>query len=242
MTGRAPTSHTAVIVQARMSSSRLPGKVLADLAGKPLLAHVLQRCLAIPLVDVVCCATVEGDEGDEIASVAERLGTVVMRGSREDVLDRYFRAAQALDAAVVVRVTSDCPLIDPNVCGQVLQLLHESGSDIACNNMPPSWPYGLDCEAFTFRWLERAAQEATASDDREHVTPFIRRHPEARKANLVGPGGSAARLHWTIDYPADLRFMRDLFAHLPDGPEGFDYRLPLALFQSERWPLPDGPL
>lgn len=227
------SSRTAVIVQARMTSTRLPGKVLADLAGKPVLAHVLQRCLAIPGVHAVCCATVDGSEGDQIATLAESLGVVVTRGSRDDVLDRYFRAALTVHADTVVRVTSDCPLIDPNLCGRVLSLLHQSGADLACNNMPPTWPYGLDCEAFTFAWLERAARQAVKPADREHVTPFIRNHPEARKVNLPGPTDYGTRQRWTVDYPEDLQFMRKLFARLPEGPESFDYRIPLELLRRD---------
>jgi spore coat polysaccharide biosynthesis protein SpsF (cytidylyltransferase family) len=120
-------------------------------------------------------------------------------------------------------------LVDPEVCGQVLRLLRDSGSDLACNNMPPSWPYGLDCEAFLVSWLERAAREAVNPFDREHVTPYIRSHPEARKANLVGPGGAVARQRWAVDHPEDLEFMRNIFAQLPRGPEGYDYRYPLRL-------------
>ena len=151
---------TAVIVQARMSSTRLPGKVMLELAGRSVLSHVLERCQAIPGTDVVCCATVTGRDGDPIAAEAESCGAAVFRGKEMDVLDRYYRAAQSLKASTILRVTSDCPVIDPQICGRVLDLLHREEADYACNNMPPSWPHGLDCEAFSFAWLERAAREA----------------------------------------------------------------------------------
>jgi spore coat polysaccharide biosynthesis protein SpsF (cytidylyltransferase family) len=216
-----------------MSSTRLPGKVLEDLGGRPVLEHVLQRCRTIPGIDVVCCATVEGGEGDPIEALATRMGAAVTRGSREDVLSRYDGAASALDADVVVRVTSDCPLIDPSVCGRVLALLLETGAALACNNMPRTWPHGLDCEAFTSEWLQRAANEASEPFQREHVTPFIRDHPDARVVNLEGPGGDVATQRWTLDTSADLRFLRALFGRLPEDPASFDYRVPLGLVSTD---------
>ncbi len=208
-------SGIAVIVQARMGSTRLPGKVMMDLAGRSVLARVLERCAAIPGIRALCCATVEGAAGDPVAAEAERCGAAVFRGSEQDVLDRYFQSARWLGAQTVMRVTSDCPLIDPAVCGEVLALLAREGADYACNNSPPSWPHGLDCEVFTFAWLERAAREAERPSEREHVSPFIRNHPEARKANLAGPGEHTAGHRWTLDTGADLRFLRALFARLP---------------------------
>lgn len=221
---------TVVIVQARMGSTRLPGKVMCKLAGNTVLGHVLERCAAIPGIDSVCCATVEGADGDTVAAEAERCGAVVYRGSEADVLDRYYRAARGLSAASVIRVTSDCPLIDPDVCGQVLRLL-DADIDYACNNLPPSWPLGLDCEAFTFEWLERAAREARRPSEREHVTPYLRKHPRVRSANLAGPGGGCTEHRWTLDTPADLAFMTRLFALLPQGRAGWDYRVPLAIVE-----------
>ena len=226
-------SGTAVIVQARMGSTRLPGKVMLELAGKTVLAQVLERCAAVPGVDLVCCATVEGPDGDPVAAEAARCGAEVFRGSEDDVLDRTYRAAKEQRAEIVLRVTSDCPLIDPAVCGQVLALRVREDADYACNNMPASWPHGLDCEAFSFAWLERAASEARKPSEREHVSPFIRNHPDSRKANLPGPGGTGVRHRWTLDTPADLDFLRALFARLPVGRESWDYRVPLALVEQD---------
>jgi len=224
---------TAVIVQARMASTRLPGKVLETLRGETVLAHVLERCHAIAGADAVCCATLAGSEGDPVAAEAARCGAAVFRGSESDVLERYHGAAACLDAEVVLRVTSDCPLIDPEICAQVLRLRQAEQADYACNNMPPSWPHGLDCEAFTFEWLERSVREASKPSEREHVTPYMRSHPEARKSNLAGPGGEAASYRWTLDYQDDLEFMRAMFARLPAGPSGWSYLVPLAIIAAE---------
>jgi spore coat polysaccharide biosynthesis protein SpsF (cytidylyltransferase family) len=226
-------SRTVVVVQARMGSTRLPGKVMMDLAGQSVLAHVLERCAAIPGVERVCCATVEGAEGDPVAAEAARRGAEVFRGSEQDVLDRYHGAAGELGSDIVMRVTSDCPLIDPAICGEVLALRARLDADYACNNMPPSWPHGLDCEAFTFAWLARAAKEARKPSEREHVSPFIRNHPDATKANLAGPGGAVLGHRWTLDTQADLDFLRALFERLPPGAASWDYRVPLDLVEQD---------
>lgn len=208
---------TAVIVQARFGSTRLPGKVLKSLAGHSVLEHVLHRCQAITGVDTVCCAIPNTSESDEVALCAQRCGVQVFRGSEHDVLDRYYQAARWLNADVVMRVTSDCPLIDPSVCNAVLQLRTEHDTDYACNNMPRTFPHGLDCEAFTFVALEQAAKEATDPFSREHVTPWLRTHHMVSRCNLIREGlGASPRL--TIDYPEDFEFFTALFAKLPAWP------------------------
>jgi spore coat polysaccharide biosynthesis protein SpsF (cytidylyltransferase family) len=209
---------TAAIVQARWASTRLPGKVLRPLRGRTVLAHVLGRAARIPGVDVVCCAVPDDVSSDPIAAEARAAGAVVFRGSETDVLGRYHGAAETVRANTVLRLTSDCPLLDPELCGRVLALLHERKADFATNNMPPSWPHGVDCEAFPAPVLARAAAEARAPYDREHVGPWMRREPGLLRVNVTGPGGPAARLRWTLDYPEDYDFLVALFAHLPAWP------------------------
>ena len=211
-------TKTAIIVQARMGSSRLAGKVLEDLAGHTVLSHVLHRCRMVPGVDVVCCATIDDPSCDAIAAETEAAGAEVFRGSEADVLDRYYRAAREIGCDVVMRVTSDCPLIDPEVCGRVLRLREDANADYATNNMPPSWPHGLDCEAFTIAALEAGHQAAKDPYEREHVTPWLKHQESLCRVNLAGPGGAAARNRWTLDYPEDLEFFRALFAKLPSWP------------------------
>ena len=134
------TAREVVIIQARMGSTRLPGKVLMDLAGRTVLNHVLRRCSAIPGIAAVVCATTVKPEDDPVAAEASRLGIAVYRGDETDVLGRYLEAARSVDAEVVLRVTADCPLIDPAVCRAVLDLREREHADYAANNMPPSWP------------------------------------------------------------------------------------------------------
>ncbi len=210
-------SVTAAIVQARAGSMRLPGKVFKELGGTTVLAQVLRRCLAIEGADVVCCATTEAAEDDAAAHEAARLGVEVFRGSQDDVLGRYYRAARALGADVVLRVTADCPLIDPQVSAAVLRLRAEAGVDFAANNLPPSWPLGLDCEAFTMPALRRAAATAKAPHEREHVSRWMKTSPSITRGNLEGPGGALAGQRWTLDYPEDYAFLAALFDRLGAG-------------------------
>jgi spore coat polysaccharide biosynthesis protein SpsF len=216
--------RTSCIVQARVGSTRLPGKVLELLGDAPVLEHVLRRCQAIAGVDDVVCATVEGSDGDAVAELAEDLDVAVYRGSERDVLARYHGAAHAVGAEIVLRVTSDCPLIDPEVCAAVLKLRAEAEADYAANNMPPTWPHGLDCEAFTIEALDEAAATATAPEDHEHVTPWIRRNRAFHRVNLAGPGGELTAQRWTLDYPEDLAFLRALYERLPRGCAGRSWR------------------
>lgn len=216
--------RTAVIIQARYGSSRLPGKVLKDLRGRTVLSHVLERCNAITGVDDVVCAVSEDRESDAVAAEAARAGVHVFRGSESDVLQRYRDAALSVQAEAVLRVTSDCPLIDPQLCGRVLNLVTEQGYAAGCNNVEHSWPHGLDCESFQLSWLERAAAEAGRPSDREHVSPWIRRHPDVTLGYVSGPGGEAASWRWTLDTPADFRCLTAIFAELPEGPDGWSWQ------------------
>ena len=201
----------AVIVQARFGSSRLPGKVLMNLGGRPALASVLDRCARIPGIDTVVCAVPDDAKSDAVAAVAQTCGVGVFRGSERDVLERYDGAARLVGASIIMRVTSDCPLIDPDIAGAVLALFEETGADYACNNMPPLWPHGLDCEVFRAEHLARAARESVAPHDREHVTPWLRRNSHLRRVNLDGPGGGVERQRWTLDYPEDYAFFAALW-------------------------------
>lgn len=223
----------AIIVQARINSTRLPGKVFKTLAGCTVLEHVLKRCQAIEGVDVVCCAVPKAGENDPVADVAEHLGVHVFRGSEDDVLDRYYQAARELKADTVMRVTSDCPLIDPKVCSQVLDLFRREKADYATNNMPPSWPHGLDCEVVSFAWLERSAHEATKKFEREHVTQYVRNHAEAKLVNLPCPEEGVSELRWTIDNKADYAFFTEMYARLPVGADAWDWRVPLEIIRAE---------
>lgn len=224
--------RTAVVVQARRASSRLPDKVLLDLQGRSILSHVLGRCKRIPGADAVVCAIPDSPGHEALAVEATRLGATVFAGSEEDVLGRYLGAARTVGADIVLRVTSDCPLIDPEVCGQVLDLRRRMDADYAANNLPPSWPHGLDCEAFTLATLQAANDHARPGPEREHVTPWIRANSAYRRVDLPGPGGAAVGERWTLDHPEDLAFLRAL-AGVADGDLGdLDWRAVTALLDA----------
>ena len=200
----------AVIAQARMGSIRLPGKVLKTVGGRTVVAHVLSRAQAIEGVHAVCCATTTDHADDEIAEQAARIGCLIYRGSPDDVLDRYTKAAVMLDASIILRITCDCPLLDPLVCAELIHLRQSTQADYAANNFTASWPHGLDCEIFTIAALRQADAAGHTPHEREHVTPWMRRSPDLVKANLEGPGGDAAAMRWTLDYPEDLTFLQAL--------------------------------
>jgi spore coat polysaccharide biosynthesis protein SpsF len=225
--------RVATIIQARMGSTRLPGKVLLDLGGRTVLARVMERALAIPGCDLVACAVPDSPDDDPVAEEAARCGVVVTRGSTHDVLDRYWRAAQTVQADAVMRITSDCPLIDPAVCGELIARWTASGAGYGSINMPPTWPHGLECEVFSFGWLERAAREAVKPSEREHVSPFIREHPDVVAMNMPGPGPETVRHRWTLDHADDLAFLRALWPRLPVGPAGWDWRVPFGIVEAD---------
>ncbi len=227
------SARAVVIVQARLGSSRLPGKVLETLNRRTVLRRVLERCTAMEGIAAVCCAVPEGGSDDPVAEEALACGVAVTRGPENDVLQRYYQAAREWKADVIVRVTSDCPLIDPAIASQVLRLVTEGGADYACNNVPPSWPHGLDCEAFRFDWLERAHAEAELPSEREHVTPFLRNHAETKKLVLPGPGGKLTEHRWTLDTASDLQFLKALFERMPEGRESYAYSCPLSIVEKD---------
>jgi UDP-2,4-diacetamido-2,4,6-trideoxy-beta-L-altropyranose hydrolase len=208
-------TKTVAIIQARFGSTRLPGKVLKPLGSGIVLDQAIQRCRAIPSIDAVVIATTDLDEDGAIVAAAERAGALVHRGSSEDVLSRYAGAANRSDADIVLRVTSDCPLIDPGICERVIRLRAEMAADYASNNMPRLYPHGLDCEVFTREALDRADRTATAGYDREHVTPWLRRTADLTRASVVGPGWPAVQQRWTLDFPEDYDFFAALFPLLP---------------------------
>ena len=204
-------------MQARTGSTRLPGKVMMPLAGHTVLEEVLCRCRAMPGIDVVVCAIPEGPRDDALIALAEGSGAVVVRGSESEVLDRYAKAAETVGANIVMRITSDCPLIDPEICGSVLRLRASEAADYASNVLEPSYPKGLDCEVFTATALAEAAAKASEVPDREHVTPWLIRAPHLKRVNLHSGDPRLARMRWTLDYPEDLAFVRAVFAALPTG-------------------------
>lgn len=207
---------TVAIIQARMGSTRLAGKVLKDLGGMPVLAWVVRAAQAAHGVDEIWVATSSAGVDDEIEGWCKSSKVPCFRGSEADVLGRFAGAAKASGADIVIRLTADCPLLDPAVIGQTIRLRAVTGADYASNVDPPTWPDGVDCEVFTAKALLAAASEATRQTDREHVTPFLRNNRDRFSAeNLVSPLPGLAAERWTLDTQEDLAFLRAVAAELP---------------------------
>lgn len=215
--------RTIAIIQARMGSTRLPGKVLKPLGGRSVLSQVIRRVGACPGLTEVVVATTTHAEDDAIVAESERCGVETFRGDRDDVLSRYYLAAKAHEASLVVRVTSDCPLFDPTLLGAMLAAYHAGEApDYLSNTLERRYPRGLDAEIFTFAALERAHREATKPYEREHVTPHLYQHPERFSVRQYAPGGEDhSALRWTLDTPEDFTFLSAVYDVL--GPDGASF-------------------
>ncbi len=220
------------IVQARMGSSRLPGKSLQDLGGEAVLNRVLGRVQRMRKVHQMLVATTEKSEDDVIAEAACQNGAAVFRGSEEDVLDRYYRAACSCRAEVVVRITADCPLIDPELSDQVTERFLTERPDYASNVLERTYPRGLDTEVMTFAALERAWQAASKPYQRIHVTPYLYQHPESFKLLSVRGKKDHSQHRWTLDTPEDLRFLQAVYARLGKK-QDFTWHDVLSLLERE---------
>jgi spore coat polysaccharide biosynthesis protein SpsF len=274
--------NTLTIIQARMSSSRLPGKVLMDIAGRPMLQRVVERALAAKSSDGVIIATTSDPSDDILEQFCQKQGYTCYRGSLSDVLDRYYQAALQSRADVIVRLTADCPLIDPRMIDltvsaflsltldQLFETIPASKAlipnnsslftvefDFCANRLPPPWkrtlPIGLDIEVCSFAALERAWKEARELHQREHVMPYLYEGvtfskqqnisktgwymdqgstPRGFKIGLLNHHPDYGSLRWTVDTPADLEFVRQVYAHFI-GEAPYDWQAVLALLQKQ---------
>ena len=217
-----------------MGSTRLPGKVLADISGVPMLEHVVRRVRDAKTVDEVMLATTVSAGDDAIVEFCSKRKIACFRGSEEDVLDRFYQAAQTASAAIVVRITCDCPLIDPAVIDRVVRVVKDGDSDYATNTLRYTYPDGLDVEAFTFTALRRAWKEATKPSQREHVTPFLRTEDGIRRCNVENDTDLSGRNYrWTVDTAGDLEFIRAVYGAFEPP---WDFRLGNILDLLDREP------
>ncbi len=224
------------IIQARMGSTRLPGKVLLDLAGEPMLARNVIRVCNAKLIDEVVVATTTKFADDDIVALCAQRSWPCFRGSEEDVLDRYYQAAIRVNANVIVRITSDCPLIDPGLIDQVVRAYQASPHvDYASNILQPrTFPRGLDTEAFGFDVLERLWHEDTNPATREHVTMFIHKNLPAFHTRGITHVKDFSRLRWTVDTEEDLVLIRKIYEHF--GNDAFSWKNVLSLLdQNPDW-------
>src|ERR1700761_759853 len=204
------------VLQARMSSTRLPGKVMADVAGAPMILRPIERLRRAPRLDRIAVATSTAPSDDGLAAMLALHDIPVHRGPLDDVLARYMGALGAFGPAeVLVRLTADCPLADPDVIDATVSLLVERGLDYAANTPAHrTYPKGLDVEVMRAEALLRAAREAKDPYEREHVTPYLYRHPEMFRQDFVSQAADEGEVRWTVDRPDDLEFVRAVYAAL----------------------------
>lgn len=225
------TERTVAIIQARMGSTRLPGKVMLPLLGEPVLTHILRRAERARSLDEVVVATTTLPEDEAIVELAEAAGRPVVRGSATDLLDRYLAAARDNDAEVIVRITSDCPLIDPELIDLVVDAFRANDVDYASNMLRPfTFPQGLAVEVVRRAALERAGREDRDPAWREHATPYIYRHPELFSLHRVAADRDHAERRWTLDTPDDYALIERIYEAI--GRDDFDWREALAVVEA----------
>lgn len=216
------STDTVIIVQARMTSTRLPGKVLLSIAGRPMLAYQLERLRRVHRATRVVVATTTNATDDPIVSVAATCGVACTRGSEMDVLGRFAQAARQAGASVIVRATADCPLIDPQIVDEAIGAFLETPAryDYVSNMLEPTYPYGMAVEVFSAEALAAADAEATDEAEREHVTPFIYWRPERFRLRSLRMEPDLSSHRWTVDTREDFelvsRILETLYPRKPN--------------------------
>jgi len=206
-------------IEARMTSSRLPGKPLLPAAGMPMLEHLVRRLRAVPSIDAIVLATTVNTADAPLLELAERLGIVAFRGDEEDVMQRVIGAATSVGADVVVEITGDCPIIDPEIVEQTIRMFNAHKADYVSNAMVRSYPDGMDTQVFRLETLKRSAEMTNEWLDREHVTLHIRNHPELfTQVHLVAP----PEIHWpelglTLDERSDYELLKQIIEYFEIG-------------------------
>jgi spore coat polysaccharide biosynthesis protein SpsF len=223
---------TIAVVQARMGSTRLPGKIMLDLAGKPMLARDVERIRRAKNIDDIVISTTTSFEDDRIISLCREYGWNFFRGSGNDLLDRHYQTAREFDALIVVRITSDCPLIEPVIIDRIIEKFLElkPGIDYVSNVFPlRTFPRGLDTEVISISALERCWKEDTNPASREHVTPYIHHNPEKFRISEINNECDLSCMRWTVDTPEDYDFVNRIYHHFGDN--GFSWTDVLDLLQ-----------
>lgn len=220
------------ILQARVSSSRLPGKVLKQILGRPMLERQIERLRRVTAVDQLVIATSSEASDDPLEKLCGELGVDCFRGSLNNVLDRFYQAALPHQPDHIVRLTGDCPLTDPDVIDKLVAFYLEGKYDYASNTIEPTFPHGLDAEIFSYQALMKAWQEATLPSQKEHVTLFIDSQPELFKIGVYKRSPDLSHLRWTVDEPEDFEFVSKVYEKLYPGNPEFTTEDVLALLQA----------
>jgi spore coat polysaccharide biosynthesis protein SpsF len=216
-------NNICIIMQARMTSQRLPGKVLIKISGKPIITLILERMRACNNISDIILAIPDTEQNDILEEYAKRINCHFFRGSENDVLSRYYRAAEAFNVDTIVRITSDCPLVDPKIIDEMIENYLNSSFDYLAVGIEGNYPRGLDAEVFSFETLKKVNTEAHLGYEREHVTPYIYGHPELFKIHFLEARGKLKRpdLRLTVDTEEDLQLMREVFRNLYNNEDIF---------------------
>ena len=206
--------NIGAIIQARMGSTRLPGKILTKIADKPMLWHVIQRTAESSLMNKIIIATTTNSADDCIVDFANSFDILFFRGSEGDVLDRFYRTAKSFCIDAIVRITPDCPLIDPKIVDKVIKRFLIGNLDYISNVHPPTYPDGLDIEVFSFETLKKVWKEAKKASEREHVTPYILNHHRMFRISNIENEVDLSYMRWTVDEERDLKFVKEIYKRL----------------------------
>jgi spore coat polysaccharide biosynthesis protein SpsF len=210
------------ILQARMSSTRLPGKVMLPILGVPALQQQIRRIQNSMLIDKLIVATSDDESDTVIADLCQKIDVACFRGPLDDVLDRFYQAAKTYEPLHIVRLTGDCPLCDSGIIDEVIQYHLDGDFDFTSNALPPTFPDGLDVEVIRYNLLEDAASNATTNRQREHVTPYIREQADTHVGNYTN-SKDLSSLRWTLDYQDDYEFIIKVYEHLYKLNPEFNY-------------------
>ena len=202
------------IIQARLSSTRLPGKILKKVVNKTLLEHIIERIKYSKYIDNIIVATTKNKIDNQICQLLNKIGISYYRGSEEDVLERYYQTAIKFGCEYISRVTADNPFVDPKVTDQVIKMFMKEKLDFAYNDKPPTYPEGINAEIFTFKALQKAQKESMDSFEREHVTQYFYRHPELFKQQNMKNNVDLSYLRWTVDTLDDFRMAQEVYRKL----------------------------
>lgn len=226
-----------VITQARFSSNRLPGKILLDLGGKKALEQVLIRLKNIDTASNVVCAIAKEKNSSKIIDLCKKNDVNYYLGSKANVLERIYFAAKKYDGDIIVRVTSDCPLIDPFLCNKLVKILIKKNLDYVSNNIMPSFPHGLDCEVFRFKSLEKAYKYSLTKpvpSHLEHVTTYLKNNNNFKKMNLKCTKKMQRYERWTLDTVLDYKFLNKVFKKIKDDEYYFKWENVLSLINKNK--------
>lgn len=226
-----PTQRIVTIIQARMGSTRLPGKTLLDIGGAPMLARVIRRAQRATLIDETIVATTVSPDDDAVAEACAEWGVPCFRGPVDDVLDRYYQAALACRAGAVIRITADCPVIDPHLIDDAVRLFLDHQPDYVSNGVEGRYPRGLDVEVVSIEALARTWREARPGFERIHVTPYLYDPANGFDILFAAWDDDYSEYRWTVDTENDLALIRAIYAHFGNA-DTFSWRDILALLQS----------